>query len=88
MLGLQILLPCRYPIWAASVAETELHGKVFLVVFEAGQVAVILNDPAMNGTEDQMRSGDGRYGQDKVLDACFNPWLGDGPAAKERWGKT
>src|ERR1700747_1820225 len=31
-----------------SVAQTEFHGKVFFVVFEAGLVAVILHDEAMS----------------------------------------
>src|ERR1039457_439462 len=77
LLCLLILPPFTCTLMAASVAEAELHGEVFLVVFEAGQVAVILDDPSMDDSERQMRSGDGRGGQDKMLDARFNPWLGD-----------
>ena len=62
---------------AASAAEAELHGEVFLVILKPGYVAVFPYDPAMDDSERQMRSGVARGGQGKVLDACFNPWLGD-----------
>lgn len=42
----------RAPIF--SVAKAELHGEILFVVFEAGHVAVFLNDSSMEASPRQV----------------------------------
>jgi hypothetical protein len=59
-----------------SITQPELHGKVVFVVFEAGHVAVFLNDAAMQALEGQMGGGDGGGSKGKVLKTLLDPWFG------------
>jgi hypothetical protein len=67
-------LPTAKP-QADSVAQTQLHGEIVLVVFETRRVAVIPDDPSVSCRERQVRTGDDCNGDQKMPDACFYPWL-------------